>query len=47
MSEAPDFDLPNPLTPMAFFPPDLARQITISHYIYVSAVVVSELRFVF
>lgn len=33
--------LPNPLTPMAFFPPDLAFQVTISSYIVVGACGVS------
>ena len=29
--------LPNPLTPMAFLPPDLARQVTISSYVLVGS----------
>ena len=32
--------LPNPLTPMALIPPDIARQLTISYYIAVAALVV-------
>jgi len=32
--------LPNPFTPMAFIPPDIARQLTISYYITVAALVV-------
>ena len=32
--------LPNPLTPMALIPPDIARQLTISYHITVAALVV-------
>lgn len=33
--------LPNPFTPMAFFPPDIAVQLTISIYVTVAATTVS------
>ncbi|KAJ3504165.1 hypothetical protein NLJ89_g8082 [Agrocybe chaxingu] len=37
---APVFQLPNPLTPMAFLPPDLAFQVTIATYVLVGATAV-------
>jgi len=33
--------LPNPMTPMAFFPPELAFQVSVSIYVLVGSMVVS------
>jgi len=39
--------LPNPYTPMAFLPPDIAKKVTVQNYAFVASLAVSGLeRFV-